>query len=599
MNLWQDADQAPPETPFKPSRPEQVFRQSVAPGGQGDPMHGIVMLAAIDYGWYVNPWKVVALLVLLGVWLRLLTWADKDAEAAHLPRIPLNTAFLIGLILAFLLFLMLPGFGIALAVFMVVMLAEIATYLVLRNQKVGLHDLGKQFNDWIKGMGKKEKEVKGEAGQVVLINRKGNPMPPPESDSPELAAYTAVQDLLTEPLRRGAERIEMRPTEGAASVRYKVDGVTIDGRSIARDDATAAVTFLKQLAGLDLNDRRKPQVGALKTMMDAKKRELQVHTAGSTAGEWVALEVEPKKRHDVRIDELGFSDNQFNAVEEVIGMGEGIVLLSTPQDQGLTTLLYAILRRHDAFLSHIQTVERAPQVDMEGISQNKLPVNAPPAEEAKLVNWVCAQEPDVLMVDKVEDARSAADLIKFAGTGRRVYIGMRAGSTFEALQQWRTLVGDDKLAMKQLKLIVAGRLVRLLCTACKMDYNPDPETLRKLNMAPEKVGKLFTARTQPLRDARGHEVVCEFCLDLRFKGRIGVYEIFVIDDEVVDVVIAGGSVNQLKMLFKKQRQKYLLEQGLARAVAGDTSLQEVVRVVRATETAAAPSKSPAPTHRRA
>jgi general secretion pathway protein E len=562
-------------------------------------MHGIVMLAAIDYGWYVNPWKVVALLVLLGVWLRLLTWADKDAEAAHLPRIPLNIGFLIGLILAFLLFLTLPGFGIALAVFLVIMIAEVATYLVMRNQKVGLNDLGRQFNDWIKGFGSKEKEVKAEAGQVVLINRKGNPMAPPATDSPDAPAFAAVQELLTEPLRRGAERIEMRPTEGAASVRYTVDGVTIEGRSIARDDAAAAVTFFKQLAGLDLNDRRKPQAGTMKTLMDGQKRDLEVHTAGSTAGEWVAIEVEPKKRHDVRMDELGLSDAQFNSVEEVIGLGEGIVLLATPPDQGLTTLLYAILRRHDAFLSHIQTVERAPKVDIEGISQNKLPANAPPAEEAKLVNWVCAQEPDVLMLDKVEDPRSAADLIKFAGTGRRVYIGMRAGSTFEALQQWRQLVGDDKLAMKQLKLIVAGRLVRLLCTACKMDYNPDPETLRKLNMAPEKVGKLFTARTQPLRDSRGHEMICEFCLDLRFKGRIGVFEIFLIDDEVIDVVVAGGSVNQLKMLFKKQRQKYLLEQGLARAVVGDTSLQEVVRVIRATETAPPPPKAAAPTQRRA
>jgi general secretion pathway protein E len=562
-------------------------------------MLGIELLAAIEYGWYINPWKVLAILVLLGVWARLLTWADKDAEAAHLPRIALNTTFLGGMILAFILLLMVPGFGIALAIFMVVLLAEVATYLVLRNQKVGLNDLGKQFNEWIKGFGSKEKEVKAEAGQVVLINRKGNPIAPPEGESPERAAYAAVQELLTEPLRRNAERIEMRPTDGAASVRYTVDGVAIDGRSIARDDAAAAVTMLKQLAGLDLNDRRKPQVGNTKTLMDGKKRELQVHTAGSTAGEWVAIEVEPKKRHEIRIDELGFSDAQFSAVDEVIGLGEGVVLLSAPKDHGLTALLYAILRRHDAFLSHIQTVERDPLVDLEGISQNKLAANAPPAEEAKLVNWVCAQEPDVLMVDKLEDPRSAADLIKFASTGRRVYVGMRAGNTMEALQQWRTLVGDDKLAMKQLKLIVAGRLVRLLCPACKMDYNPDPEMLRKYNISPEKVNKLYTARTQPLRDQRGHEMICEFCLDLRFRGRTGIYEIFVIDDEIIDVVIAGGSVNQLKMLFKKQRQKYLLEQGLARAVAGDTSLQEVSRVLRATETAPPPAKTPAPQQRRA
>src|SRR4029453_16151369 len=101
-------------------------------------------------------------------------------------------------------------------------------------------------------MGGKEKEVKAAVGEVVLINRKGNPIPPPASDAPERAGFSAVQELLTEPLRRNAERIEMRATEGAAAVKYAVDGVTIEGRPIARDDAAAAVTMLKQLAGLDL-----------------------------------------------------------------------------------------------------------------------------------------------------------------------------------------------------------------------------------------------------------------------------------------------------------------------------------------------------------
>jgi type II secretory ATPase GspE/PulE/Tfp pilus assembly ATPase PilB-like protein len=548
------------------------------------------MLAAVDYGWYINLWKVLALLLLVLLWARLLTWIDKDALAAHLPRIPLNAGFLIGLIFAFSLFMMVPGFWLAVAVFLVIMVLEMSVYLALRHQKVGLKDLGQQFNAWIKGFGSKEKEITAAAGQVLLFNKKGNPIAPPESDAPDRAGYSAVQEMLTDPLRRGADRVEMRPTDaGSASVQYFVDGVAVTGRSIPKDDAAAGVVYFKQLAGLDLNDRRKPQVGWMKASLDGKKKDIQVHTAGSTLGEQVAVEVEPKRRHDLRIDELGFSDEQLGLMEESIGEGQGIVLLSAPKGHGLTTLLYAVLRRHDAFLSHIQTVERDPQIDLEGISQNKLPANANTAEEAKLVNWVCSQEPDVLLIDRVDDPRSAADLIKFAGTGRRVYVGMRAGSTFEALQQWRQLVGDDKLAMKQVRLVVAGRLVRKLCAACKMDYNPDPDTLRRLNMPPERVGKLFTARTTPLRDNRGHEVVCEFCLDLRFKGRTGIYEMFTIDDEVRQVVLGGGSVNQLKMLFKKQRQRYLQEQALTRAVSGDTSLQEVARVLRAGESSSGPS----------
>lgn len=542
-------------------------------------MHFSEILAAVGYGPYVSPWKILTLLVVLLLWAKLLSWADKDADETHLPRFALNTAFLGGMVLAFFLFLMLPGFPVAFTAFMVIFLGEVVAYLVLRNQKVGLADLGKQLKASLGG-NRKKKAAKIEAGEVALLDKKGTPFVPSEDpESPDGAAYAASQMFFTDALKRGAERIEMKPNEAGAIVRYTVDGVAVEGRSIPKDDAAAAVLLLKRLAGLDINDRRKPQTGMLKTTMDGKKRELQLTTAGTTAGESVTVEVEPKKRYELRIDQVGFSPEQLEIVEQTIGEGEGIVLVAAPKANGLTALLYAILRRHDAFLTHIQTVERSAMVDLEGITQN--PCGPAQGEEAKQVNWVTSQEPDILAIDKVEDPRSAADLIKFASSGRRVYIGMRCGGVFEALDQWKALVGDDKLAVKHLKLIVAGRLVRKLCNACKMDYNPDPDTLRKLNMPPEKVGKLYTARNTPLRDNRGREVVCEFCLDLRFKGRTGVFELFAIDDDVRAVIQQGGSVNQLKMVFKKQRQRYLLENALAKAVAGDTSLNEITRVMRA------------------
>lgn len=544
-------------------------------------MHLSVMLAALSYGPYINPWKLLPVLVVVLLWTKLMTWADKDADDAHLPRFALNTAFLGGLCAAFMLFVFLPGFAVAFSVFMLVFIAEVATYLILRNQKVGLADLGKKIKGSLSGM-KKKKAVKVEAGEVQLQNKKGTPFAPPEDpESPDTSGYSAAQTFFTDALKRGAERIEMRPSDGSAAVRYTVDGVAVEGRSIPKEDASNAVNLLKRLAGLDLNDRRKPQTGILKTLMDGKKRELQLTTAGTTAGETVTVEVEPKKRYELKIDQVGFAPDQLEVVESAIADPSGIVLVAAPKGHGHTALLYAILRKHDAFLTHIQTVERSPAADMEGITQN--PCGSAAGDEAKQVNWVASQEPDILMVDKLEDPKSAMDIIKFAGAGKRAYIGMRAGGVFEALQAWRTLVGDDKLALKHLRLIIAGRLVRKLCSACKMDYNPDPDTLRKLNMPPERVGKLFTARNQPLRDNRGREVVCEFCLDLRFKGRTGVFELFQVDDDVRTVIAQGGSPNQLKMIFKKQRQKYLLENALAKAVAGDTSLNEITRVMRASE----------------
>jgi general secretion pathway protein E len=220
---------------------------------------------------------------------------------------------------------------------------------------------------------------------------------------------------------------------------------------------------------------------------------------------------------------------------------------------------------------------------LEGITQNKLAANASPAEEAKSTSWVISQEPDAIMISKIEDRRSATDLIKYAKGGKAVYVGMQAGSTFEALDAWRKLVGDDRLATDQLRLIIAGRVLRKLCNACKVGYAPDPGTLRKLNMNPDKVSTLFQARTQPLRDQKGNPIPCEFCNDLRFKGRTGVFETFLVDDEVREVIAAGGSANQLKAVFRKQRAKLLQEEALGLVEKGDTSVQEVLRVLKGGE----------------
>jgi type IV pilus assembly protein PilB len=220
---------------------------------------------------------------------------------------------------------------------------------------------------------------------------------------------------------------------------------------------------------------------------------------------------------------------------------------------------------------------------LEGITQNKFGGAGGPTEPQQ-VDWAISQEPDVLAVPLISDPKAAAGIVRYAENGKeagkRAYVGLRATSTFDALRQWRRLVGDDKAALRHVRLVVNGRLVRKLCTACKVGYTPEPEVLRKLNMQPEKVGKLFQARTEPLRDQRGNPIPCEFCNDLRFVGRTGVYELFAVDDEVRTALLQGGSDNVLKQLFRKQRRRFLQEEALQKVQAGDTSVQEVLRALK-------------------
>jgi general secretion pathway protein E len=557
-----------------------------------------LLLADVSVGGYASIWKSVLVVLVLLIWARLLTWIDKDAEAAHLPRTALNLGMLLTGILAFGLFFALPMFALAFPVLIFLIMISIGVYLLMRKQKVGLGDLQKEFKGFLSGMGPKKKAKAAGPGEVVVMNGKGLPLPIPEGETQERMGFEAVQMLLTDPLRKRAERIEMIPAEGSATVRYAVDGMPYAGTGIPREAAAAAVTYLKAAAGLNAAEKRKPQTGNAKAAVDGNKHDLRVTTKGSTGGESVSIEVDPKGRHSLRLEEVGMTPEQMETVLAPIRENwSGIVLVASPKGAGLTSMLYAILRGHDAFLTHIHTIERDPDLDLEGITQNKLPANATPADEAKTVEWVTSQEPDVLMVSELTDAAAAKAIVNYANNGKRAYVGLRAENTFKALAAWQKLVGDTSTAIKPVVMVITGRVMRKLCNACKVAYTPDPNTLRKLNMNPDHISKLFQARTEPLRDAKGNPIACEFCQELRFHGRIGVYEILLVDDEVRQAIKAGGSENQLKALFRKQRSKYLQEQALYLVEQGETSIQEVLRVLKS-DTPAAPSasrpKPPAP-----
>lgn len=551
-------------------------------------------MAVIQFGGYVSPWKVLAIVILLGIWAWLLTWIDKDTLHARLPRSLINSIMIGALIAGYLAFFFLPGFGLAFGVLALFFLADIGTYLGMRAAKIGLGDLTGQISVLKNRFSKKgeTEEPVSVGGQLVIMGKNGAVQNAPSADSAERLGWDAAQQLLTNPIRYGAERLEMTAGE-SASINYVVDGVRYEGEPLERNRAAAAVQFLKRISGLDMMERRKPQTGVFRTLMDNERHEVQITTMGSAAGESMRLITDPKSRHDFKLDTLGFSDDQLAIVQNTSLETGGLVLFAAPSGHGLTTLEYAAVRSHDAFMYHVHTVERAPELELEGITQNKLPANSSPADELKQVQWVLSQEPDVVLVGLVENPQSAAELSRYASDQRRVYAGLHAVNTFDAIRQWRKMVGDDALAVENMKVVVAGRLVRRLCSACKVGYQPDPNQLRKLNIDPGSVSKLYLARKEPMRDAKGNIVPCTFCYDLAFKGRFGVFEVFVIDDEVKQIIRNGGSDNLLKQAFRKQQQKLLQEMALAHVQVGETSVEEVLRVLRGD------SHPPAAAHRSA
>ncbi len=541
-------------------------------------------------GGSVNGLLVIPVVLLMLAWAKALSWVDKDSEAARLPRDLLNSALMGGFILGFAGFILVPNFFLGLLVLLVVVGIEAGVYLSMRKKAVGLGDLKGDFKAWISSMGRAPKPVEEIAGAVQIVGGNGALLPAPKVNTPEAESYQGIQNMLTDPLINNAEVIDLAPSESGLSVKYMVDGVYYNGASVSRTIGAAAIAYLKAAAGMDIGEMRKPQKGSLKLNVNGKRREMMVDTRGSTAGESVRFTADAKKRHDFTPATLGFNDEQLELIKKTIQSGGGVTLLTAPRQQGLTSLSYAMLRAHDAFLQNIRTIERDAEQDLEGITQDKLPKTATPEEESKQVNWIISQQPDVVLLAKPESPKSVTQLIATAKEGRRVYISFNASSTFEALTMFRKLVGDDALAVSQLQLIINGRILRKLCSACKQEYAPDPEQLRKLNMDPAKVATLYQARKEPIRDPKGNPVKCEFCNDLRYKGRTGMYEMLVVDDHIKQVVLNGLTAEQnagpMKAAFRKQRGRYLQEVGLGLVEAGETSVQEVLRVLKAPSDAA-------------
>jgi type II secretory ATPase GspE/PulE/Tfp pilus assembly ATPase PilB-like protein len=565
---------------------------------------GLHMLAAaVPTGNYVNGLKVIPVVVVLIVWLRLMTWVDKDTLANNMPRERINTGLMGGVVIGFAAFLFLPTFLIAFATLVAVAGVEAIVFLQYRKQKMGLGDLRGEFNNWIASIRGAPAEVEEIAGAVQLVGTDGQLLPAPKKDAPEAEAYEGIQKMLTDPLTNSADEVLIAPAEGGAAVKYTVDGVTYQGASVTKAVSADALVYLKAAAGLDAAEVRKPQKGSLKLNINGKRREMRLETRGSTAGESARFVADVKNRHSFTPETLGMSVDQVDTIKMVNELGGGITILSAPKGQGLTSLSYGMLKAHDSFLQFIQTVERDPEQDLEGITQNKLERGATAEEETKMVLWIISQQPNVLLVSKPESPATAAALVDAATGERRIYVALNASSAFEALNVWQKLVGDDKLAVKRLQLVINGRPLRKLCTACKQAYTPDPETLRKLNMDPARVAELYQARKEPARDPKGNPIKCEFCNDLRYKGRTGIYELLLVDDPVVQVASTPMTPEQkqslMKTAFRKQRGKYLQESGLALVERGETSVQEVLRVLKpADEGGSAPPRSGGGSRRR-
>jgi type II secretory ATPase GspE/PulE/Tfp pilus assembly ATPase PilB-like protein len=567
-----------------------------------DPVLPLLQSALPEGAWFAW-WKILIVVVLALVWLRLMLWIDKDSLAARLPREGINAGLWGAFVLACILFLTLPFFPLAAAAFVAIMLASVVGYLLWRRSVVGLDDLPEQFSGFLTGLvtfgsgskgPRKNKEEVVELGLVTLLDAKGNKPAVPAEDDPDRAGFETAHRVLADPLYKGAERVSFiqvkaRPAgEGADqpgdryATKYTVDGFDYAGTAYDHDAAVAAVGYIKGLAGLEADERRKVQKGKMKARTAAGVVDVDVISSGTRTGESLVFEVDAAKRYAHRATALGFSSAQRELLADVIDQHRGLVLVAAPPGGGLDALLHGFIREHDAFTRHIITLERSPKVELDGVTQEKIPEGADAAAEQKQASWIADQQPDIFVLDRIGSRGAAGEVIRLVRDDHLAYVGLRAPDTATALKQWVALINEPRTALAELRLVVAGRVMRKLCPACKIPYEPGEAALAKMGLPKGKVSTLYKARTEPMLDERGNPHICEMCGGLGYNGRVGAFEVLPVTDESRNQLVKDHSGTVIRGLLRNAKLPTLNEAALRQVVAGNTDLQEVQRVMSLT-----------------
>jgi type II secretory ATPase GspE/PulE/Tfp pilus assembly ATPase PilB-like protein len=531
---------------------------------------------------YVNFIYVAVAVAMMVLWGRFLVWIDND-----LPNMPEQPAelwkgVLLGsLVILLLIWLLVPNFWFALVLNIFIPAALLGYYWRTRVAVLGSSgDLLGVISGHMANIsaGRRAKKSVSQLG-LRYEGKGGKSLHLPAVEDPSYNGVVLLDQLLIQGLENRAQRIDLMPSDQAYEMSFSTDGVAYPQSGMQRSNAEPLIQAAKQLTGLSLEERRRPQ-SAVFTTRDADNNPVHwtVNTSGTTAGERMWLQINAKDNWKMPLDHLGMSAEQLTALREALQGNEGLIIVSSPPHMGRTTTLYSLLASHDAYTTSINTFEINPRADFESISLTRFDPSAVNASHSKALQSLMLKDPHILMVAQCPDAATAELIAKYSREDHRVYVGLRANDAIAALELWRKVLPDNQVAAAPLRVIISQRLVRLLCPTCKIAYQPDEAMLAKLNLPVGRDLSAFKANTQPGRDQKGNLIKCPDCASLGYRGQTAIFEILVINDDIRRAIATGRSPEEIRTLARKNNMMFMVEHGFRKFALGITSIQEVIRV---------------------
>jgi len=405
--------------------------------------------------------------------------------------------------------------------------------------------------------------------QMNEVKRSASVAPASDKELAKMAEDAPVVKLVNmiiiQAVTEKASDIHIEPDEKVLRVRYRVDGILHEVPKPPKDLEAAIISRVKVLASMDIAERRKPQDGRIMMKMQGKDIDMRVSCFPTVYGENIVIRLLDKTSLLLGLSELGMRPEMHKAFDKIIRKPFGIMLVTGPTGSGKTTTLYAALNTINSEEKNIITIEDPVEYQISMIRQTQ--VN-PKAELtfASGLRSILRQDPDVIMVGEIRDSETAEIATQAALTGHLVFSTLHTNDASGAITRLADMGIEPFLISDAVIGVLAQRLVRVICPKCKEKLVPTDATLKDL--------KLKRSDDLALYHGKG----CAKCKDTGYVGRVGIYELLVIDDELRKLIIAKAPADQIKAKAVELGMKTLYEDGIAKALEGITSVEEVLRV---------------------
>ncbi|MBN1805966.1 MAG: type II secretion system ATPase GspE [Sedimentisphaerales bacterium] len=377
-----------------------------------------------------------------------------------------------------------------------------------------------------------------------------------------------VNTIFFQAVQARASDIHIEPYEDEVVVRFRIDGVLHNRFTLGKQYVAALVSRLKVMANLNIAERRLPQDGRSRIKISDNEIDIRVSTVPSSDGERVVLRLLDKSGAQFSLDKLGFAPETEKEFRRLIHISHGIILLTGPTGSGKTTTLYGVLSELNTEVRNIMTVEDPIEYKLAGIGQMQIHPKIG-LTFANYLRHILRQDPDVIMVGEIRDLETAQIAIQAALTGHLVLSTLHTNDSASAITRLVDMGIEPYLVCSSVIGIMAQRLVRIICPKCKAPYKPGEDEL-----------ELFDAKLKLNKENLYHGTGCSNCINTGYLGREGIFELMTIDDEIRESIIANAGSNRIKQIAIKKGMFTLRQDGLRKALAGNTTIKEVLRVAQ-------------------